>query len=95
MNYHDLYFGKILVPLVVINLGRTIGANVSPMAHENVTYGPKWPVKILDGTKFYPDCAEIKNVIFQFSIQACCEKLSGVDIYTRSVLSKLDSNVYV
>ena len=55
-----------------------IGANLSPMAHENMTCGPKWPVKILDGAKFYPDCAQIKNVIFQFSIQACCQKLSGV-----------------
>ena len=60
----------------------TISANLSRIAHENMTYGPKWPVKILDGAKFYPDCAEIKNKIFQFSIQACREKLSGVNIYT-------------
>ena len=44
------------------------GAYLLPMAHENMTYGPKWPVKILDGTQFYPDCAKIKNGIFQFSI---------------------------
>ena len=61
------------------------------MAHENMTYGPKWPLKILDGAKFYPYWAEIKNRIFQFSIQECCEKLSGVNIYTHTVLSKLDS----
>ena len=45
----------------VIILGRAIGANLSPMAHDNMTYGPKWPVKILDGAKFYPDCAKIKQ----------------------------------
>ena len=41
------------------------------------------------GAKFYSDCAEIKNGIFQFSVQACREKFYGVDIYTRTVLSKL------
>ena len=81
-------------PRSVIILGRAIDANSSPMAHENMTNGSKWPVKILDGAKFYPDCAEIKKVIFQFSIQACCEKLSRVNICTRIVLSKLDSKVY-
>ena len=59
----------------VIILGCAIGSNSSPMAHENMTYGPKWPVKTLDGAKFYPDCAEIKNIICQFSIQARGEKL--------------------
>ena len=63
------------------------GANSSPMAHENMTYGPNWPVKVLDGAKFYLDCAKIKNVIFQFSIKACCEQLSRVNICTRIVLS--------
>ena len=77
----------------VIILGRAIGANLLPMAHENMT--PKWPIKILDGAKFYPDCAEIKNEIFQFSIQVCREKLSGVNVYIRTVLSKLDSKVYM
>ena len=38
-----------------------IETNLSPMAHENMTYGPKWLVKILDGAKFYPDCTEIKK----------------------------------
>ena len=65
---------------LVIFLGCAICTNLLPMAHENMTYWPKWPVKILDGAKFYPDCTEIKNVIFQFSIQACCKKLSGVCI---------------
>ena len=77
----------------VIILGRTIGASLSPMAHENMTYGPKCPVIILDGAKFYPACAEIKNIIFQFSTQACCEKISGISIYTRTILSELDSKV--
>ena len=78
----------------LIILGHAIGANSSPVAHENMTYGPKWPVKILDGVKFYPDCAEFKKLIFQFSIQACCEKLSRVNICTRIILSKLDPKVY-
>ena len=48
--------------LAVIILGHcAIGANLLPMVHENITYGPKWPVKILVGAKFYHDCAEIKN----------------------------------
>ena len=82
--------------ITVIILGRAISANLSPMAHVYITYGPKWPVKILDGAKFNPDCAEIKNRIFQFLIQqACREKLSGINIYTRTVLSKLDSKVYM
>ena len=63
----------------VIILGRASGANLLPVALKNVTYGPKWPVKILDGAKFYPDCSEIKNMIFQFLIQACCKKLFGVN----------------
>ena len=25
------------------------------MAHENITYGPKWPSNILDGAKFHPN----------------------------------------
>ena len=79
----------------VIIFGSATGANLSPMAHENMTYGPKLPVKFLDGAKFFPDCAKIKNGIFLFSIQACREKLSGVNIYTRTVLSKLDSKVYM
>ena len=37
----------------VIILGRAIGANLSPMAHENMTYGPLWPLKILDGANLY------------------------------------------
>ena len=60
------------------------------MAHENKTFAPKWHVRILDGANFFPDCAKIKNVIFKFSIQACCEKLSGENIYTCTVLYKLD-----
>ena len=64
-----------MVPVIIF--GRAIGANLSPMVHENMTYRPKWPVKILIDAKFYPDCAEIKNVIFQYLIQACCEKLAG------------------
>ena len=73
----------------------SIGDSLSQMVHENMTSGPKWPVKIQNGAKFFPNCAEIKKVIFQFSIQACSEKLSGVNIYTHTVLSKLDSKVYV
>ena len=79
----------------MIILGGVVGANLSPMAHENMTCGPKLPVKIRNDAKFYPDCAEIKEVIFQFLIQACREEFSGVNIYTRTVLSKLDSKVYV
>ena len=78
---------EILWSYTVIILGHAIGANLSPMAHENMTCGPKWPIKILNGAKFYPDCVEIKNGIIQFSIHGCREKLLG---YTRTVLSKLD-----
>ena len=55
-----IFSNNVLYPTVII-LGRAIGANLSPMAHENMTNGPKWPVETLDGAKFYPDCAEIKK----------------------------------
>ena len=85
--------GHVIFTVAVIILDCAIGANLWPMAHENMTYGPKWPLKILDGAKFYPDCAEINNVIFQISIQAYCKKFSEVNIYTRTILSKLYSKV--
>ena len=77
----------------VIILGRTIGANLSPMAQENMTYGPKWPLKILDGAIFTLTAPKKKTVIFQFLIQACCKELSVVNIYTCTLFSKLDSKV--
>ena len=53
-------FGKGLIPVII--LGCAIGANLLPMAHENMTYGPQWPLKILDGANLYPNCTE-KNKI--------------------------------
>ena len=38
-----------------------IGANLSPMAHENMTHRPKWPLKILDGANLNLNCAEKIN----------------------------------
>ena len=79
----------------VIILGRATGANLSPMAHENVTYGTKWPVKILDGSKFYPDCAKIKKGNLSVFNTSILRETFQVNIYTRVVLSKLHSKVYV
>ena len=56
-NHYDAFF----MSIPVIIFGCAIGANLLPMAHENMTSWPKWPVKILDGTKLYPDSAEIKQ----------------------------------
>ena len=49
--------------ITYIILGPATGTNLSPMVHENMTHGPKWPVKILDGAKFYPDCTKIDQSI--------------------------------
>ena len=45
----------------VIILGRAIGANLSPMAHENMTYWPRWLFEILDGVNLYHVCSEKKS----------------------------------
>ena len=80
----------------VIILGLAIGANLLPVVHENMTYGPKWPVKILDGAKFYPDYAEIKKRNLSVFGTSMLRETFGVEnIYTHTVISKLDSKVYV
>ena len=73
------------INFTTFQIERACSDHFGPIVHENMTYGPKWPVKIRNGAKFYPDCAKIEKVIFQFLIQACCEKLSGENIYTRTV----------
>ena len=71
---------EITLPQTVIILCRAIGANLSQMAHENMTYVPTWPVKILDGAKFYPDCAQINNLSV-FNISMLPENFQGKYLY--------------
>ena len=54
-----------------------IGAKLSPVAHENMTYGPKWPVKILIDAKFYHDCVEIKTSSFSIRYKHAARNLPG------------------
>ena len=67
----------------VIILGRAIGANLLPLAQENMIYGPKWPIKVLDGTKFYTEYVEVKKKcnlsVFDTSMQR--ETFLGKDLY--------------
>ena len=64
-----------------------IGANLLPMVHENMTFGPKWPVKILDDAKFYPDCRGNLSVF----VTSMLQETFRVNICTHIVLSRLKS----